>query len=138
MLSKLTNQSFITLKNECSQRQLYSELPIRSLFLESKINQSKAEHVEADARIPEQVISRVNGRQWSNGSWRWTVFLSGLIFHEDALNFHARSCTWLFGSLYLLLLLFFLDSYFPFMIPMVRVIEKSSLSFSNSERHTLE
>ena len=28
------------------------------------------------------MISRVNGRQWSNGSWRWTVFLSGLIFLE--------------------------------------------------------
>lgn len=68
------------LKNECSQRQLYSEFPIRSLFLESKVNQPNAERVAADARIPEQVISRVNGRQWSNGSWRWTFFLSGLIF----------------------------------------------------------
>lgn len=64
------------------KRQLYSELPIRSLFLESKVNQPKAERVAADARIPEQVISRVNGRQWSNGSWRWTVFSSGLIFLE--------------------------------------------------------
>ena len=120
------------------KRQLYSELPIRSLFLESKVNQPKAERVAADACIPEQVISRVNGRQWSNCSWRWTVFPSRLIFREDALNFHARSCTWLFGSLYLLVLSVFLDSYFPFMIPMVRVMEKSSLSFSNSERHTLE
>lgn len=50
------------LKNECSQRQLYSELPIPSLFLERKVNQPKAERVAADARIPEQVISRVNGR----------------------------------------------------------------------------
>ena len=94
------------LKNECSQRQLYSELPIRSLFLESKVIQPKAERVATDARIPEQVISRVNGRQWSNGSWRWTVFPSGLVLKEGefslALVYLAHSTHYYFFSRFLL------------------------------------